>query len=216
MGFIETSYGSNPNLSQVNIDSDLTMGSFDVTATDITASGVLTASGEEFNGDQDMNNNDIVNIKRLLCSDYFGAAIAAGSTNLRYTKYLDDFSDPKLIEYSTTYSNKLIRIPSNFINGSTIRLSYYVETPNLSSSYITGKSGIYKLNSNGTKSQVFTKTTAKGVSEWITTTDIIVNAGELFGIFVTTKMNAYGTSGLKIYYDLTAVLDAEWDIIEGN
>lgn len=64
MGFIETSYGSNPNLSQVNIDSDL-----------------------------NMQNYDVIGVKQFICEDYMSALKPVASETEAELVILDDLND---------------------------------------------------------------------------------------------------------------------------
>ena len=85
MGFIETSYGGNVTLSNVDIDSDLNL----------------------------KNEYDLIGVKRFVCQDYLGAVIGSASDNIQKTISIDITGDQ--------YSDK-IRIPSNFVTGSTFRV----------------------------------------------------------------------------------------------
>lgn len=85
MGFIETSYGGNVTLSNVDIDSDLNL----------------------------KNEYDLIGVKRFVCQDYLGAVIGTASNVERKKIHIDITGD----QYS-----EMIRIPSNFVQGSTFRV----------------------------------------------------------------------------------------------
>lgn len=85
MGFIETSYGGNVTLSNLDIDSDLNL----------------------------KNEYDLIGVKRFVCQDYLGSLLGSAS-NTEQKKIMINISGDQYSE--------MIRIPSNFVQGSTFRI----------------------------------------------------------------------------------------------
>jgi len=103
MGFIETSYGSNPNLSQVNIDSNLNLGEY----------GITSDNGVDF------NNSNLFGINKISCKDFFTDVILTESEYLGNTLILDDVSG------ANNFSKKIV-VPNNVVSGSSLKLTFNV------------------------------------------------------------------------------------------
>ena len=189
MGFIETSYGSNPNLSQVNIDSNLNMDTF----------GISAGGAVSFSGGLDLNNTDLIGVKRFMCSDYLGALLAEASDVLQETVILNN------VRNAYTYK---FRIPSNFTQGSTVKIGYYFQ--NATSTVKTTNISKYDKETE-TYTSVFSQSTAD--SGWITSDPISVNAGELYCVYCPNYANVRGDMGIKLYYNPIAKAGAVWEVI---
>jgi len=199
MGFIETSYGGKPNLSDVNIDSALNMGSYG-----ISSSGSIDISGisSENAGEVDLNNCDLVGVKRFMCQDYLGALLANASDTYQKTVVLNNISGGS--------SSKQFRVPSNFIQGSSIKLEFYAKGGSSSSTAY-----VQRYDTNTSSYINLTSVSVPNSTSWLKTNAFNVNAGDLLRISYSglPTYYIYGGSGVKIYYDPIAISDSIWEVI---
>ena len=183
MGFIETSYGGKPNLSDVNIDSNLNLGLYGITT----------------DGELDINDSDLIGVKRFVCADYLGAIQANASNNTQWTLILND---------TTNVYSKTIRVPSNIINGSTMILKFYAKNID-SYDYAVH---IFK-NSSPTPIESITIPKNTTTPTEFTSNTISINPGDLFkfkgAVYTVTFL---GSMGVKIMCDLSAVTGGYWEI----
>jgi len=191
MGFIETSYSNSPNLSQVNIDSNLNLGTYGITT----------------DGELNINDSDLIGVNQFVCKDYLGAVEAIASNNLRWTLTLNN------VKGSGSYSKKF-RIPSNFVDPSSVTLKFYATNTATTSKHIT----IYKYNQ---ETDIYTSVLQKSINGNISTptefdlTLSSIKAGELYCFetdHILTTFN--GASGVKILCDLTTVTGGYWEVEE--
>ena len=176
MGFIETAYGGNVNLSNVNVDTYL-----------------------------DMDDHDIIGVKRFLCKDFLGALISTASDNVKETLILDDVSGGQ----STT---KKFRIPSNFTVGSNIRVSLnmYKVSGTTTHCYIDK----YDPDTE-TYSQVADITTTATSTDARKIYDLSCIGGDLFRVRTASGAVFKGSNGVIISYDAVAVsLAAVWEVVD--
>ena len=186
MGFIETSYGSSPNLSQVNIDSNLNLGPYGITT----------------DGELNINNSDLIGVDQFICKDYLGAVKADASDVLQWTLILND------VMYDDT---KKFRVPSNFVNNCSVKVTFYATNtatgayPVYIRRYENGsytEVGSVSVPANTTTPTEFTITLSN------------INAGELYTLRAPASMylTVLGASGVKISCDLNPVTGGYWDI----
>ena len=200
MGFIETSYGSSPNLSDVNIDSILNMGNYG-----IAASGNLNILNT-----MDLNNNDLIGVKRFMCDDFFTALKATASDDQKANIIVDNFTTT-IINTVITW-DKLIRIPSNIIQNSTIRIKFYI---------VVGGSNVgVEIRKYDPITQTYTVVDGKSyhatTAEWLSF-DFTAKGGELYTfVLFSNTLSTYldFQQGIKICYDAAAVVDSVWEVIE--
>ena len=184
MGFIETSYGSSPNLSQVNIDSDLNLGTYGITT----------------DGELNINDSDLIGVNQFVCKDYLGTVKATASDNLQATLTLDDVGN--------TYSKKF-RVPSNFVNNSSVKISFYATNPNTN---FNQTAFIYKYTDTYTEVLQITIPKNTTTPTEFTTTLNNINAGELYCLKGGSVVTVYGSSGVKIKCDLNLIAGALWSV----
>ena len=187
MGFIETSYGSSPNLSQVNIDSNLNLGTYGITT----------------DGELNINDSDLIGVKQFVCKDYLGTVKATASDNLQATITLDNVTG------TGNYSKKF-RVPSNFVNNASVKISFYATNPNTGFT-LTAK--LYKYN-EGSYTEVGSVSIPQNTTtptEYTTTLNNI-NAGEVYCFMGSNNVNVLGASGIKIKCDLALIAGALWEV----
>ncbi len=98
------SYTNKPNLSDVNIDCDLELGSFK-----LKGNIDYSASNEEIN----LSNRNLLGVNLFSCADFLGAIIASAS---------DAVKKSITFTISGNQVSDTIRIPSNFVDGSVFRV----------------------------------------------------------------------------------------------
>lgn len=158
---------------------------------------------EANNGQLDIHNADLIGVNQFVCQDYLGAVSALASDNLRWTLTLNNVN-------GSTYSKKF-RVPSNFVNNSSVKLSFYATNTSASAHNIK----IYKYSEgsytdSGYYASIPGNTTT--ASEFSTTLSNI-SAGELYCFYTLyNSLTFLGASGLKIQCDLTPVTSGYWAI----
>ena len=189
MGFIETSYGGKPNLSDVNIDSNLNLGTYGITT----------------DGTLNINNSDLIGVKRFICQDYLGALKATGSDNL-----FDSFTLNQVSGYSAR--TNLFRIPSNFIAGSSIKIGFHARRAPAQGA---GTFTIYIEKYDPDTATYQTITYVSGTTDQtIKTSSFNVNAGELFCLSTNGGDSIiYGDEGVSVYCDTELIAGAIWEVV---
>lgn len=181
MGFIETSYGSKPNLSDVNIDSNLNLGIYGITT----------------DGELNLNDSDLIGVRRFTCEDYLGAIIATASN-----------AEKKAITINVSgnaYSEK-IRIPSNFVTGSVFRVVATVSGISNTTTAVYPPFGTVYYNSNN-QPVTFTDTTnTVYVSKYDPVSETYSNLGNIL-------QNGTVISGNKRYLDVSGIKGGDYLVI---
>ena len=189
MGFIETSYGGKPNLSDVNIDSNLNLGTYGITT----------------DGELDINDSDLIGVNQFICKDYLGAIKLEAANNEEWSLILNDTS-------SGVYSKKF-RVPSNVIDGSSIFLKIYATNTDTSNRLIN----VYQYNPNsGTyafKISITISANTTTATEFISNNSLTINAGDIFCFHhANNKLAFLGSMGVKIMCNLSSVTGGYWAI----
>ena len=188
MGFIETSYAFAPNLSQVNIDSNLNLGTYGITT----------------DGELNINDSDLIGVKRFMCEDYLGAIKTTASSTTQETLILDNV-------YDIIGHTKKFRIPSNIEQGSTINFTITARnTDTTAHPLLLDK---YDPNTD-TYTNIGSLSVPAGIHDWQTITATI-NAGDIvaFGND-SNKLRIQGVNGAKIQYNFEVVSKAVWEVID--
>ena len=191
MGFIETSYGGKPNLSDVNIDSNLNLGLYGITT----------------DGELDINDSDLIGVNQFICKDYLGAIKLEAANNEEWNLILND-----VLSYNI-YSKKF-RVPSNVINGSSIYLkAFFTNTAPNDRNF-----GLYKYDSQtGTYTLVSNILIPKNTTTAteMTSNSISINAGDVLCFMATSaNLTFLGSTGVKIMCNLSSVTGGYWEITD--
>jgi len=200
MGFIETSYGGKPNLSDVNIDSALNMGSYGISSTgDIDIDSIVSSSGELTLNDS----VDLIGVNRFICNDYLGAIKSEASNNIEWILTLND---------GYVYSKKF-RVPSNFVESTINLIGYFTNT--YSSTYKAYLSKYDPDSGTYTAIQEIIIPANTSTPTELTFQNITINAGELYCINTQSSQYTkfFGSKGLKICCNLSSVTGAVWEVI---
>lgn len=201
MGFIETSYGSNPNLSQVNIDSNLNMDTF----------GISAGGAVSFSGGLDLNDTDLIGVKRFICNDFMGAIKATASDNIQKTLILNDITTAVSGDQDMP---KKFRIPSNFVAGSNAKVKVTVCNPG-SSPFAVNIFKYDPVTFARVTSLVYYGLSANFAKQEISLTlPNTINAGDICGFVADYTAQIFGESeGVKLCYDYEVISDSVWEVI---